>query len=245
MMKEDRKAAIKINRAIVLSAGLGLRMRPLTEKRPKPLIELAGRPLLDYALTRLAEDGVTTVVVNVHYLPDQIEDYLKDRKRPKVMISDEREALLDTGGGVRKALPLLGKEPFFVLNSDSLWIEGASPALKRLREAWRDDEMDCLMMLASTVTSIGYDGSGDFTMDPTGRLSRRMPNEVAPFAYAGLCIAHPRLFADAPEGAFSMNLLWDRAIEAGRLFGLRHDGIWLHVGTPEGIGAAERALREL
>ncbi|WP_239025302.1 nucleotidyltransferase family protein [Rhodoligotrophos defluvii] len=245
LMTEHRKAAIRVDHAMVLAAGLGQRMRPLTATRPKPLIEVAGRSLLDYCLARLAEDGVKTVVVNVHYLPEQIEAYLKGHKHPRIVISDERDRLLDTGGGVCKALPLLGMQPFFILNSDSLWIEGAKPALARLREAWREDEMDCLMLLASTVNSVGYDGNGDFTMDVTGRLSRRMPGEVAPFAYTGLCIAHPRLFKGAPDGAFSMNLLWDRAIEAGRLFGLRHDGIWLHVGTPDGVTAAERALQEL
>jgi len=244
-MTETISPALPIEKAMVLSAGLGKRMRPLTDNRPKPLVEVDGKPLLQHAFDRLAEGGVSTAIVNVHYLADQIEDFVAGVKQPRVLISDERDALLDTGGGIVRALPLLGDAPFIVLNSDSIWIEGARPALERLREAWNEDEMDCLLLLASTVTSMGYDGIGDFTMDPDGLVKRRMENEVAPFVYAGLYIAHPRFFADAPEGAFSTNLLWDRAIEAGRLYGLRHDGIWLHVGTPEGVEEAERALREL
>lgn len=244
-MSDTNHPAPTVEKAMVLSAGLGKRMRPLTDDRPKPLVEVAGKPLLRYALDRLHEDGVETVVVNVHYMADQIEDYVAGINAPRVIISDERDCLLDTGGGIVRALPLLGEHPFIVINSDSIWIEGARPALERLRAAWRDDEMDCLLLLASTITSTGYDGIGDFNMDPDGQVRRRQENEVAPFVYAGVYIAHPRFFADAPAGPFSTNLLWDRAIEAGRLYGLRHDGIWLHVGTPEGVGQAERALREL
>ncbi|MGF7158660.1 MurNAc alpha-1-phosphate uridylyltransferase [Rhodoligotrophos appendicifer] len=234
-----------VTNAMVLAAGMGQRMRPLTNDRPKPLVPVLGRPLLEHVLQRLVEDGITTAVINVHYLAEQIERYVEDISRPKIIISDERSMLLDTGGGTARALPLLGDGPFAVVNSDSAWIEGAKPALQRLREHWRDEEMDCLMLLASTVTSIGYDGAGDFTMDPSGRLVRRAQGEVAPFAFAGVYIVHPRLFRDAPDGAFSMNVLWDRAIEAGRLFGLRHDGVWLHVGTPQGLILAEQALQKV
>ncbi|HEX6103306.1 MAG TPA: nucleotidyltransferase family protein [Alphaproteobacteria bacterium] len=229
-------------RAMILAAGLGVRMRPLTDTRPKPLIELAGRPLIDYALDRLAAAGVEEVVVNVHWLPDQIEAWAKARSEPRIVMSDERHQLLDTGGGVARALPVLGNEPFFVLNSDSLWIEGTTPALTRMREAWRGTEMDALLLVSPSAATVGYCGKGDFNLDGEGRLSRREEGRVAPFVFAGCHLAAPHLFAGAPEGPFSMNLLWDRALAKGRLFGIRHDGQWLHVGTPEAIAPAEKAL---
>ena len=229
-------------RAMILAAGLGLRMRPLTETTPKPLIELAGQPLIAYALDRLRAAGVDKVVVNVHWLPEQVEAWAGKQGGPPIVISDERNLLLDTGGGIARALPLLGNDPFFVLNSDSLWIEGAKPALSRMREAWHAADMDGLLLLSATAQTVGYAGQGDFRMDGNGRLARRPGGEVAPFVFAGCHLAHPRLFAGAPAGPFSMNLLWDRALAAGRLHGIRHDGTWLHVGTPEAIGPAERAL---
>jgi N-acetyl-alpha-D-muramate 1-phosphate uridylyltransferase len=228
-------------RAMILAAGLGLRMRPLTESRPKPLVEVAGKPLIAHALDRLTAAGVEQVVVNVHHLPEQVEAWAQAQAAP-IVISDERDRLLDTGGGVAKALPLLGDQPFFVLNSDSLWIEGAKPALERMRQACRPADMDGLLLVSATAQTVGYCGQGDFHLDPQGRLARRAPGQVAPFVFAGCHLAAPQLFAGAPEGPFSMNLLWDRALAAGRLYGIRHDGVWLHVGTPEAIAPAEKAL---
>jgi MurNAc alpha-1-phosphate uridylyltransferase len=235
---------IRPTRAMILAAGIGKRMRPITATVPKPLVEVGGRALIDYGLDRLERAGVETAVVNVHYLADLVRVHVGKRKKPKVVISDEREKLLDTGGGVAKALPLLGDEPFYVINSDSFWIEGPRPNLDWLAGGWHGDRMDALLLLASTVRSVGYHGRGDFRMDPAGRLSRRPEREVAPFAYAGAAILHPRLFADCPAGAFSLNRLFDRAIEADRLFGVRMDGVWLHVGTPETIGEAELSIAD-
>jgi MurNAc alpha-1-phosphate uridylyltransferase len=232
-----------IRNAMVLAAGLGTRMRPLTDTLPKPLVKVAGKALLDHVLDRLAEGGVENAVVNVHHLADQIEDHLKGRTKPRITISDERGELLDTGGGVVKALPRLGAEPFLHMNSDTLWIEGVTPNLSRLAEQF-NDAMDILLLLASTTTSIGYEGRGDFVMAPDGRLSRRAEREVAPFVYAGAALMRPALFADAPKGKFSLNRIFDRAMEAGRLYGLRLEGTWMHVGTPEAIKLAEAAISE-
>ncbi|AIQ92959.1 nucleotidyltransferase family protein [Methylobacterium oryzae] len=233
-----------VSRAFVLAAGLGKRMRPVTATVPKPLVEVAGKALLDHALDRVAEAGIGTAVVNVHYLADLIEGHLAGRTEgPATLVSDERGALLETGGGIRKALPLLGAGPFVVLNSDSFWLEGPASNLRRLIESWDGDRMDGLLLMAPTATSLGYEGAGDFVMDPDGRLERRGEREVAPFIYAGVAILTPSLFADTPTGAFSLNLLFDRAIAAGRLFGMRLDGQWLHVGTPEAIRAAEERVR--
>jgi MurNAc alpha-1-phosphate uridylyltransferase len=231
-------------RAMVLAAGFGKRMRPVTATTPKPLVEVAGRSLIDYGLDRLQTAGVEEAVVNVHYLADLMEVHLSRRKAPRVTISDERGKLLDTGGGIAKALPHLGDAPFFLLNADTFWLEGATPNLVRLANAWKPEEMDGLLMLAPTVTSIGYDGTGDFVLSTDGRIARRSERHVAPFAYAGAGIISPRLFADIPDGAFSLNLLFDRAIADGRMFGLRMDGLWLHVGTPKAIRDAETAIAE-
>jgi MurNAc alpha-1-phosphate uridylyltransferase len=233
-----------LQRAMVLAAGLGTRMRPLTDTLPKPLVPVAGKALIDHVLDRLADAGVTTAVVNVHHKADAIEKHLKGRTRPKIVISDERGELLDTGGGVMKALPKLGPAPFFHMNSDTLWIEGVTPNLTRLAAQFDAARMDILLLLASTTASIGYEGRGDFVMAPDGRLSRRAEREVVPFVYAGAAVLSPALFADAPKGAFSLNKLFDRAIEAGRLFGLRLEGTWMHVGTPAAIKAAEAAILE-
>lgn len=232
-------------RAMILAAGIGKRMRPVTATVPKPLIEVAGRPLLDHALDRLANAGVETVVVNVHYLAQLLESHVKRRRPPpQIIVSDERGQLLETGGGVKKALPLLGNDAFYLMNSDSFWIEGPRPNLDWLATAWDEERMDALLMLAPTVSSIGYPGPGDFVMDKDGRLARRPERTIAPFVYSGAAILSPRLFEGAPDGAFSLNALFDRAIEAGRLFGVRMDGIWLHVGTPEAIREAEIRVQE-
>jgi MurNAc alpha-1-phosphate uridylyltransferase len=230
--------------AMMLAAGLGTRMRPLTLTRPKPLIEVAGRTLLDRGMDALERAGVERVVVNKHYLPDQIEAWARDRKRPRIIIQDESELILDTGGGVARALPHLGDEPFFVLNSDSFWVDGTVQALERMRKAWDTARMDCLLLLAAKSRSVGFDGPGDFDVGTDGRLARRS-GATAGHVYAGAYLVHPRLFEAAPEGVFSMNVLWNKAIAEGRLFGIEHDGWWLHVGTPDAITLAEQKLAEL
>jgi MurNAc alpha-1-phosphate uridylyltransferase len=230
--------------AMVLAAGLGTRMRPLTDTRPKPLVEVAGKALLDHMLDRLADAGVEIAVVNVHYLAEQIERHVAARKRPRVVISDERGQILGTGGGVVKALPQLGNAPFFHTNSDSIWIEGVTPNLTRLATAFDATTMDALLLLAPTAGSVGYAGRGDFTMAPGGALTRREERDVAPFVYAGAAILTPAMFKGAPQGEFSLTTLFDRAAAAGRLHGLRLDGLWMHVGTPEAISEAEAAIRK-
>ena len=231
-------------RAMILAAGLGTRMRMLTEDKPKPLVEVSGRAMLDTILDRIAAAGIDEVVINLHYLGDRIVDHLAERKSPTIVYSREDE-LLETGGGVKKALPLLGAEPFFVTNGDVCWLDGYASALTRLAAHWDEAEMDGLLLLHPTVYAFGYEGFGDFMMDPDGRITRRAEREIAPFIYAGIQILHPRFFEDAPEGPFSLNLLYDRAIENGRLFGIRHDGEWFHIGTPEELRDAEAALQEL
>lgn len=234
----------RITRAFVLAAGLGKRMRPVTATTPKPLVEVAGKALIDHALDRAAEAGIDTAVVNVHYLADLVEGHVAQRTDGlKILVSDEREALLETGGGVKKALDLVGAAPFVVMNSDSFWLEGPTPNLARLIERWQPEAMDLLLLVAPTATSLGYEGAGDFVMAPDGRLERRGERAVAPFIYAGVAIVKPELFADTPDGAFSLNLLFDRAIARERLYGLRLDGQWLHVGTPEAIQAAEERVK--
>jgi MurNAc alpha-1-phosphate uridylyltransferase len=228
--------------AMVLAAGLGTRMRPVTDGMPKPLVPVAGKPLLDHVLDKLAEAGVSDAVVNVHYFAEQIERHLGGRRAPRITISDERNELLNTGGGVRAALPHLGATPFLLLNSDTLWIDGVEPNLIRLARAFDAERMDALLLLAPTATSVGYLGRGDFAMDAAGVLRRRREREVVPFVYAGAAVLTPGLFADTPQGPFSLNILFDRAIEAGRLCGLRLDGVWMHVGTPEAVAAAEAAI---
>ena len=230
-------------RAMILAAGLGLRMRPLTLARPKPLVPVAGKALIDHGLDALTAAGVELAVVNKHYLPEQIEAWAASRPGPpRLVVQDESALLLDTGGGVARALPHLGPEPFLVLNSDSFWRDGPVPALERLRAAWDDRSMDCLLLLAPLAAAVGYGGRGDFLIAGDGRLARRPDGAAAPYVHAGLYLVHPRLFEGAPAGAFSMNLLWDRALARSRLHGLAHDGLWLHVGTPEAIGLAEAAL---
>jgi MurNAc alpha-1-phosphate uridylyltransferase len=228
---------------MVLAAGLGKRMRPITDTLPKPLVKVAGQTMLDRMLDKLAAAGVERVVVNVHYLADQIERHLAGRTRPRIVISDERAELLDTGGGVVKAMAELGDAPFFHVNSDTLWIDGVRPNLTRLAEAFESADMDALLLLAPSTGSIGYAGRGDFTMGPDGRLTRRGEQQVAPYVYAGAAVLAPALFAGAPQGAFSLTRLFDKAAAAGRLRGLRLDGTWMHVGEPDAIALAEAAIK--
>jgi len=226
--------------AMVLAAGFGERMKPLTDRLPKPLVKVGGKPLIDYVLERLEAVGVNRIVVNVHYLADLLERHLAHRRG--VVISDERDKLLETGGGVVKALPLLGRAPFFHINSDTIWIDGVKPNLVRLADAFDPAAMDVLLLLAPTATSVGYSGRGDYAMGSDGRLTRRGERSVVPFVYAGAAILSPALFDGAPLGPFSLTRLFDRAEAAGRLHGIRLEGVWMHVGTPAAIAEAEAAL---
>ena len=228
--------------AMVFAAGLGTRMRPITDTIPKPLIKVAGRTLIDHCLDRLTEAGVATAIVNVHWLAYQIEAHLKSRGAPKIVISDERENLLDQGGGIKKALPLIGDAPFFICNTDALWIEGPRSQLARLARAFNPARMDALLLVAQTAGAVGVDWPGDFTMSADGRLTQRDPRHVAPFVYAGFGIIKPQLFAGVAEDVFRLAPFFFRAAEQGRLYGVRLDGVWLHVGRPESIVEAERAI---
>ena len=229
--------------AMVLAAGLGTRMRPLTDTMPKPLVKIAGKPLIDHVLDRLADVGVEKAVVNVHHFADQLIEHLGRRTRPRIAISDERGLLLGTGGGVKRALPELGDRPFFHINSDTIWVDGTKPNLARLEDAFEPETMDTLLLLAPTKASIGYTGRGDFAMAPDGRLTRRGERDTVPFVYAGAAILQPALFNDAPEAEFPLTDMFERAAKKGRLFGLRLDGLWMHVGTPPAVQEAEAAIR--
>ncbi len=232
-------------RAMILAAGLGTRMAPLTGERPKPLIELRGKPLIDHAIDHLKKGGVNFFVVNVHYMAEMLIAHLKKRTDVEIRICDETDAILDTGGAIARALPFFKGEAFFTHNSDSLWVEGMGSALKRMKTRWDSKTMDALMLLAPTVTAVGFEGRGDFEMDSLGLLKRRGELKLAPFVWTGLQIVHPRLFDGAPKGRFSINPLWDKAIAKGRLYGMRLDGTWIHVGTPQGLQEAEDFLRDL
>ena len=228
-------------RAMVLAAGFGTRLKPITETTPKPMVMVAGRPMIDTVIDRLAAVGVQDVVVNTHHLAEVIESHLRKRTTPRIRFSREEE-ILETGGGIANALPLLGADPFYVVNGKIIWLNGKTDALVRLAEFWDDGRMDALLLLQPTATAVGYGGPGDFFLDQLGAIRRRRYWEVAPFVYAGIQILHPRLFTDGPKGAFSLNILYDRAIEAGRLFGLRHDGEWFHVSTPEQLAEVEARI---
>jgi N-acetyl-alpha-D-muramate 1-phosphate uridylyltransferase len=233
-----------VSHAMILAAGFGQRMRPLTNTTPKPLIKVAGKPLIDYALDKLRGAGVERAVVNGHYLAGQIEGWSQTVTSPRMIFSNETDTILDTGGGIARALPHLGPAPFFVMNADCFWIDGEVPALERLKLAWQDEAMDCLLLLCDPARTTGYDGKGDFVVAETGRIVRygQADDGILP-VYIGGYLVHPRLFANAPNGAFSMHVLWRKAIAAGRLFGLAHDGHWLHVGTVDAIKQAEDFLR--
>lgn len=227
--------------AMVLAAGLGKRMRPLTATQPKPMVRVAGKPLIDHALDRLADAGVAKAVVNVHYLADALEAHVTARAAPKVAVSDERALLLETGGGMVKAQDML-PDPFFALNADNIWLDGPNNAFAELSRRWDPDQMDALLLLVPHARAINFSGPGDFHMDALGRVSRRRDGRVAPFIYTGIQLVSHRLLRDAPEGPFSTNILWSRAIEEGRLFGLSFGGLWFEVGTPQAIRPTEEAL---
>jgi N-acetyl-alpha-D-muramate 1-phosphate uridylyltransferase len=234
-----------IKRAMILAAGLGTRMRPLTNVRPKPLVQVRGKTLIDHAIDRLVQAGVEMIAVNVHYRADMLKEHLAKRRDVDIRISDESDALLDSGGGIANVMPWFEGEPFFTHNSDAIWVEGTGHALEKMKARWNADEMDALMMLASTVTAVCYEGRGDFMMDAEGRLARVPEQRVAPFVWSGVQIAHPRLFENLPARKFSINLLWDRAIDKGRLCGLRLDGVWMHIDRPEAIRESEAFLSDL
>lgn len=245
MPKSDRKTAPGIATptiAMVMAAGLGTRMRAHDGQSPKPLVKVGGKPLIDHVLDRLALAGVTRAVVNVHYLADQIERHLAGRKSPRIVISDERAELLGTGGGPIKAMPQLGGGPFFLVNSDTIWTDGVTPNLARLAAAFDPARMDALLLMAPTATASGYSGRGDFSIAADGQLKRRGERDVVPFVYAGTAILTPRFFAGVTPGPSSMSPLFDRAAATGRLHGLRLEGIWMHVGTPDAVAAAEAIL---
>jgi MurNAc alpha-1-phosphate uridylyltransferase len=226
---------------MILAAGLGKRMRPLTASQPKPMVRVAGKPLIDHALDRLAEAGVAKAVVNVHYLADALEAHVLARQTPKVTVSDERALLLETGGGMAKALPQL-PDPFFALNADNIWLDGPKNAFHDLSRRWDPETMDALLLVVPHARAMNFAGPGDFHMDPLGRLSRRRAGRIAPFIYTGIQLVSHRLMRDAPEGPFGTMTLWERAIAEGRLFGLSFTGLWFEVGTPQAIRPTEEAL---
>lgn len=233
--------ALASDTAMILAAGLGKRMRPLTASQPKPLVRVAGKALIDHALDRLADAGVGRAVVNVHYLADALEAHVLARTSPQVTVSDERALLLETGGGMAKALPQL-PDPFFALNADNIWLDGPKSAFHDLSRRWDPERMDALLLVVPHARAMNFVGTGDFHMDPLGRLSRRRDGRIAPFIFTGIQLVSHRLLRDAPEGPFSTNLLWNRAIEEGRLYGLSFTGLWFEVGTPQMIRPTEEAL---
>ncbi|WP_347303877.1 nucleotidyltransferase family protein [Croceibacterium sp. TMG7-5b_MA50] len=235
--------ALASDTCMVMAAGLGKRMRPLTVSQPKPMIRIAGKPMLDHALDRLVEAGVARAVINVHYLADAIEAHLKLRSAPEITISDERAQLLETGGGMVKAAGLL-PDPFFCMNSDNLWLDGPNDAFHDLSQAWDPKRMDALLLVVGHARAHNFSGKGDFHMDALGRLTRRRTGRVAPFIYTGVQLVAKRLLDDAPEGPFSTNQLWSRAMEQGRLFGTTFTGEWFEVGTPQAIAPTEAVLAQ-
>ncbi|MFV0645746.1 MAG: nucleotidyltransferase family protein [Sphingomonadaceae bacterium] len=235
-------SALITDTAMVMAAGLGKRMRPLTATQPKPMVRIAGKPLIDHTLDRLDEAGIKRAVVNVHYLADALEAHVLPRKTPQVAISDEREMLLETGGGMVKALPQL-PDPFFCLNSDNVWLDGPRNAFADLSAHWDDARMDALLLLVPHARAMNYRGKGDFHMNGFGQISRRRPGRIAPFIFSGIQLVSHRLLRDPPQGKFSTNLLWDRAIAEGRLFGISFTGLWFEVGTPESIKPAEAYIQ--
>jgi N-acetyl-alpha-D-muramate 1-phosphate uridylyltransferase len=228
--------------AMILAAGKGTRLRPLTNTTPKPLVKVAGKALIDYSFDLLRRANISRVVVNKHHLAEQVEAHVSAMPDFSVTFSDETEVLLETGGGVKKALPFLGKGPFFVLNSDVIVLDDGASSLQRMQEHWVGSEMDILLLLHPTDTAIGYDGQGDFFMDGDGQVTRRVPGQPAPYMFTGIQLINPALFEDSPEGVFSLNLIYDKALASGRLFGLQHKGKWLHVGTEEALVVATEII---
>jgi MurNAc alpha-1-phosphate uridylyltransferase len=229
--------------AMVFAAGLGVRMRPVTDTLPKPLIKVGGRALIDHCLDRLAENGVERAVVNVHWLADQIEAHLARRRSPpKILISNERATLLDQGGGIKRALPMIGDDPFFICNTDAFWIEGPRSNIARLAGAFDPVAMDILLLVAASAGAVGVDWPGDFTMTRDGRLESREPRHVAPFVHTGVGIVKSELFANETEEIFRLAPFFHAAAAKSRLYGVRLDGLWVHVGRPESIAQAERAI---
>lgn len=234
-----------IQSALVLAAGLGKRMRPLTATRPKPLVRVGGKALIDYSLDRIAAAGIGHVVVNCHYLADALEAHLASGRWPfTITMSDERDQLLETGGGMVRAAPLLTGNPFLVVNSDNIWTDGPMDSIHQLAARWDDDRMDALLLLVRHASAVGHSGKGDFHMTARGEISRRKAGRVAPFVYTGVQLVSRRLLVDAPDGPFSTNILWDRAIARGRLYGMAHQGQWFEVGTPGAIAVTEAAFRD-
>lgn len=237
-------ARAPVTTAMVLAAGLGKRMRPLTATRPKPLVPVAGKPLIDHTLDRLRAGGVRRVVVNAHYLADALEAHLRQVPGLDIVVSDERAMLLETGGGVVRALDLIDEARFLVANSDNIWIDGPVDAVRLLADRWDEQAMDALLLVVPQARATNHRGPGDFHMDPAGRLARRRQGRVAPFVYTGVQLVHRRLFDGAPAGPFSTNLLWDRAIAKGRLFGIVHHGLWFEVNEPAAIARTEARLAD-
>jgi len=235
-----------VKTAMIMAAGLGKRMRPLTENRPKPLVEVAGKAMIDHCFEKLVEAGIGKAVVNVHYLADMMEAHLAALPYPiAIRVSDEREQLLETGGGLVQAEPLIAEDVFFCINSDNLWTDGPTNSLQKLAEAWDEDRMDALLLLAPRITAHNYQGKGDFHLDEEKRISRKQPDQPAPLIYSGIQLLSKRLLRDAPAGPFSTNILWERAIGEGRLFGAIHQGEWFEVGSPQAIAPTEAALADV
>lgn len=237
--------SIVLETAMLMSAGLGKRMRPLTATRPKPLVRVGSQPIMDHVLDRIEDAGIMKTVVNVHYLADAIEAHLAARARrtgATYVISDERAKLLETGGGLVKALPLIGDKPFLCVNSDNIWINGAVDSILAMAERWDDAAMDVLMLMIPHARAAGHGGPGDFHMDGNGRITRRRPGRVAPFVWTGIQILNPRLIVDPPSEVFSTNFFWNRAIAADRAYGLVHGGLWFDVGTPAAIPLVEAGI---
>lgn len=230
-----------MKKAMVLAAGLGSRMRPLTDTLPKPLVRVGGRTMLDHNLDKLQQASIEEVIVNVHYLGEQIISHLESRTKPLITLSDERDGLLDSGGGILKVIEAFGQSPFFTLNADTIWIDGPRQNLLRMREGFDPDKMDVLLLVAPAVTSIGWGNRGDFMLNQDGQLSRPALGEVAPFAYTGVAILKPQYFAGKPK-VFSLNQIFDEAAEQGKLYGMRLDGVFMHIGTVDALHEAERAL---
>ncbi|MAV88749.1 MAG: mannose-1-phosphate guanylyltransferase [Rhodospirillaceae bacterium] len=241
--KSARGGKPKLETAMILAAGLGLRLRPITNKIPKPLVKVANRTLLDHTIDKLLAIGVKTAIINIHYLGDQIRQHLSERTDLEIIFASEADTLLETGGGIKNVLEYFGNEPFLACNADVLWLNGPSPVLKRMQNSWHDEQMDGLLMLHSTVEAYGYTGNGDFELDSVGKLSRKLERELTPYLFTGVQILHPRIFKGTPSGAFSLNMIYDKLIKTDRLYGILNDGEWFHIGTPDGLDQAEKYMQ--